>query len=554
MGEKEAVPFFTSLLSLGHYVDEQVSHLKEEMSFPAGQKPHIYDIGLRKFKKEVQELKNLSNEVNQNLKVVTNFSGYLESMQEHLNQQATDICKMERYLAKFGYVPLQTQVSEEQNAVKEKKEGLSIKQTLVTEDSQKSEEKPVSSSLVAEKSKDQVNISVPVIAQSNIGVKNTQPTNSRDGARLSVSLASLSRSHVTVDQWLAGIEESGNVTPDVLRKTSIRKKLLHPPVMEAGKSYQSSDGDKLQLETGLAVPHITDHKSKDTNLQIPTDPQFISVPKDSCCEYTPPCEPQFSEYTMQVLMMKPILGKKEESKNDIAEDTVSAAELKIACSVTPEEPGLSLFSSVKPQLTVASNEISTPEEPILPFQDYQASKRVVNTPEEPVLPNHQQRHLHSQREMMFEESAATIHKEKPVEQDVDKLKGVQKYHREFPCSPELSEITRSILSLTLQPQKDLYNTKSCHEQLRNQPISSSSNSKNIEHGPLERSISDNAYERKLLSRHSQDVTHPSELDQTSKMRWHHLGVSMEHFLNNDKLPLSPQLSDITQKIIGQIKK
>nr|XP_053641195.1 uncharacterized protein LOC128694871 [Cherax quadricarinatus]XP_053641196.1 uncharacterized protein LOC128694871 [Cherax quadricarinatus]XP_053641197.1 uncharacterized protein LOC128694871 [Cherax quadricarinatus] len=522
MDENQAVPFFTCLRYLCRNVDKQTALLKEELKLPAGEKPQNYDKGLRKIKNEVQDLKNLSVDVHHRLKSFGTFSSYLKSIQENLNLQAIDIDKLERYLSKFGYKPqknspvIQNDVTEtsdeKQNAVEE----CSIKQTEATAETLKQEGTPVLSDVTLRflQDKDLLYVKplkkVNTSASSNIDDKimeiKTPVRNPHDGAKLSVSLASLARSCVTVEQWLSGIEESIDLTPDIIpmHKMPLRKKVHLPSETNAEKCNESSEDHMTQLtQTPVIFSNVTGHESEDIMPEIPSDLQVKSASKKPCFEVSPE-EPPVYEYTKQIIM-KPFSIQQEQSTEDTSSNYTDAPIVKTACSVTPEEPSLSAFSSAMSRLIDESTDSYTPEEPVLSYQDYQSlpnlnSEINDNTPEEPVLSYQLKK---NKENVMSKESAEITNSGTP-----------QRPNSELPCSPQLSEITQSFLSLNLHSantlplhlQRDLYKTKSSHKQeskdKKVQSVYSASNDKYSKHTPLGRSFSDNSLRNQYLSQDS----------------------------------------------------
>nr|XP_027207968.1 uncharacterized protein LOC113801339 [Penaeus vannamei] len=114
MAESETRPFFLRLGTLCRYVDSQVMDLKEEL-VTHDLKPHNYDRGLKCLKNDVKDLKKLTKDLQPKLASIENFSSYLQSMQELVTQQATDIEKIEKYLLTFGYTPLPKQEKNAKN-------------------------------------------------------------------------------------------------------------------------------------------------------------------------------------------------------------------------------------------------------------------------------------------------------------------------------------------------------------------------------------------------------------------------------------------------------
>ncbi|XP_050704000.1 uncharacterized protein LOC126989453, partial [Eriocheir sinensis] len=98
------MPFFTQLESLSTHVETQVKALKQQLNQPPGKNPQTYDKGLSRLKTDIQELKELSEEVRKNLSSFNKFSGYLGDAKELVEEQMAGTEKMEQYLAQYGYV------------------------------------------------------------------------------------------------------------------------------------------------------------------------------------------------------------------------------------------------------------------------------------------------------------------------------------------------------------------------------------------------------------------------------------------------------------------
>ncbi|XP_064108036.1 uncharacterized protein LOC135216586 [Macrobrachium nipponense] len=100
--------FFTRLRKLCRNVDVSIGPLKESLSLPPRCAPQFYDKrNLNQLKKEVQDLKEMNEEMKKTQRSLQNFSNWLQSMQEFVGKQVDDIDKLEKYLVKFGYVPVE---------------------------------------------------------------------------------------------------------------------------------------------------------------------------------------------------------------------------------------------------------------------------------------------------------------------------------------------------------------------------------------------------------------------------------------------------------------
>lgn len=361
---------------------------------------------------------------------------------------------------------------------------------------------------------------------------------------------------MTVDQWLAGTEENVELTPDVLHlhKLPMKKKLIaiqYETAIDMRESKQPSDDQKNQSpQTPSADP------SPDSQVfeNKPSVPPIDNAPNVHCNAPPSPNEPQLSEYTMQLLAMN--LPKLEYGMQG-----ANSGPMKNIKIVTPEEPGLSSFSSHKSHKIITSKKDSTPK-PTLSYQEYQSSCATApnldnKTPEEPVL-SYQHGNITSHEDNGTpEEPTLSTDNKGPVENLATTLETPHRNHND-PCSPELSEVTRSVLSLSslslnpqsYQPRKNLYTTRNMHEQLKNtQSFSTLQSMQSSTYIPLRRNISENSLGSRYISQQSKNFELPREVNQNGK----NSGVTMEHFLGTDNIS-SPQLSDITQKVIGQMKR
>ncbi|KAG7155981.1 hypothetical protein Hamer_G012134 [Homarus americanus] len=552
MDGSQAIPFFSCLQSLSCYVDEQTAVLKEELKLSPG-----------------------------------NFSNYLETVQEHLIQQTCDIDKMERFLAKFGYVPLQqpskdprpnivvTTVAEgKQNVLDDQEKGTAEGPSEEVTTIGTSEGTPVLSNtgLLILQGKDVPEITATkqllMSTSSRCGniyetpvVRKTQSKQFHDEETTSVSDT---QSYLTVEQWLTGVEENNDMTPNfvTMHKEPVRE-LAQQANNYTNECDQLSDGEESQpSQTPLTIRPSNSRTPEVVTSQPPSDPQIENMPKSVINKPSTPNEPYLSEYTMQILAAIPSYCKDKRGTQDATDHLTDILLQKNTCTVTPEEPSLSC-SSVNPKITYTSKEVFTPEEPVLSYQQshssiVSASKMEDKTPEEPVLSYHPSENVDSHKENKTPEEPKrfTSYKRRPAaEQVMVRTNTPQRDLGELPCSPELSDITQSFLSLTrnslanpqsLAPRRDLYNTKSTNEQHKTlQPVHSLRVYEKPRHHPLGKSFSDNSYVNKQFHQ---------EVSQSGKVAWHLRGIPMEEFVGVDDVPPSPQLSDITQKIFGLMKK
>ncbi|XP_071550239.1 uncharacterized protein [Panulirus ornatus] len=526
MDENQTKPFFSQFRSLCKHVNEQIRDLKEQLNKPAGQNPQNYDRGLGILKKESQDLKKQSQEVREKLAEVTNFSSYLESVQELVNQQSNGIDKMEQYLKRYDYVPPQPKITAEKvdddkENVAENKEETSDRCSEETTTAITLYKSPVLSEVgqqvlqgkelpMLTPSK-QMNIS----AYNNLKTpvtSNTHPLQSSDITASSVSTSSLPWSNVTVDEWLTEAKETIKLTPDVLRvcKLPVKEKVQYKSALDMGEFKQPADNQKNQSHL---IP-FTGPSPDDQPFEEPSDSPVNNASNLPLNGPGSPSEPEYSEYTMQLLALT--VPKQESGMNVNSIDLMDTCPKKNIKSATPEEPSLLSFSSSNSRKIIMSGKDCTPEEPVLSYQHHLSFSTTSNvdneTPEEPVLSyQHGNSTSHHTDKRTPEEPTLSTAYEGPVDNLSAFLQTPHRSHSEVPLSPELSEVTRSLLSVSslslnpqsYQPRRNLYITRNMHEQLENKhSFSPSHGNKNSNHISLGRNISVNSLGSRYISQQS----------------------------------------------------
>lgn len=582
MPESETLPFFLRLGTLCRYVDSQVVELKEEL-VTHDQKPHNYDRGLRCLKNDVKDLKKLTEGLQHKLASIENFSSYLQSMQELVIQQATDIDKIEKYLLTFGYTPLPKQENNAKNCEvtvevtgpsSEQKECVSPdSRPPKEEDNPKAEGTPVLSKvgLMVVQGKEILTVAAPKPVQAPSKVHLETPITSKiqskcqDETKAIFSLSSLSHSYMTVDQWLAGVNEPVELTPDVLptHKKPMRERLP--------QHIQSEKRDLHQVETPPPRPKNPTPARETQRMEAPrptTPPasQRKAISVEACIVPSTPNEPQLSEYTTSLLSLinrKPVQEQEEPQ-------VPRARQLHAA---TPEEPGLSTFITKSPREEKKAERVYTPEEPALSYSEKKLAfvkdfNKENYTPEEPVLsykkPQNESENHKDERtpEEPFLSSAHT----KSYSQSMSSFPCVQNSYAASPSSPQLSNITQSVLSFVQNPvpfhnshrQTEQYHSHRNPTEPRKSEMPrlpsyhrSSSHPYNSEPGSFSRSMMDTlGYQTSF----SELTGNQDKAQKSAKPAWQRPGMAMEEFLKQDDVPASPQLSDVTQRIFGQTRR
>ncbi|XP_047475535.1 proteoglycan 4-like [Penaeus chinensis] len=575
MTESQTLPFFSRLGTFCRYVDSQVMELKEEL-VTHDQKPHNYDRGLRCLKNDVKDLKKLTEDIQHKLVSIENFSSYLQSMQELVVQQATDIDKIEKYLLTFGYAPLPKQEKDAKNCEvtvevtgpsSEQKKCVSPDRPLKEEDNPKTEGTPVLSNVglmvVQGKQIPTVTAPKPVQAQIETPIISKVQSKCQEETKPVFSLSSLSHSYMTVDQWLAGVNEPVELTPDVLPKHKM------PMRKQLPQHTQSEERDLHLVET---TPPRQENPTPARETQRMEAPRPMTPPasqrKDISVEaYSAPStpnEPQLSEYTTSLLSLinrKPIREHEEPQ----------VPYTRRLHAATPEEPGLSTFTTKSPREEKKSERVYTPEEPALSYSEKKLAfmknfNKENYTPEEPVLsykkPQGESENPEDERtpEEPFLSSAYT----KSHSQSMSSFPFSKKSYAASPTSPQLSNITQSVLSFVQNPvpshsshrQTEQYHSHRNPTEPRKSEMPrhssshrSSSHPYNPEPGSFSRSMMDTL---RYQTTYSELTSSQDEAQKSAKPARYRPG--MEEFLKQDDVPASPQLSDVTQRIIGQTRR
>lgn len=399
-----------------------------------------------------------------------------------------------------------------------------------------------------------------------------------------ISLSSLSHSHVTVDQWLAGLEDGVELTPDVIpANKQLHKKRFDFTQKHTEKPLQSAETHVHQ--TLLTVPSSSSQNLAGhvTPVQTPRFARTKEPSRDTPRDIGTPQEPELSEFTMRILSMVPA-AHKQDTKDTGNNPPVTTA--SVISTATPEEPQLSEFGCSRPKVTEEAKNVGTPEEPVLSHQVPAAgiSEQESCTPEEPVLSyqctstaaahsatsdtisdkpassTQQPVIMATARGQRMHSSNPTLSAAhgRPVDQLAPKAGTPLRSIAEIPDTPELSEVTQSILSLTNRygnsqshhPRKDLYHTKSVHEQhaAHSQFSSSVYDDGSSRNDKPQQNGCENSRESRSQLRQDSKLCNEK---QDGKL---HPVIPMEQFFGVSDIPPSPELSDITQKIIGQIKR
>ncbi|KAK3887214.1 hypothetical protein Pcinc_008692 [Petrolisthes cinctipes] len=513
--------FFGQLKTLCSQIDKNVSSLTFNLNQPAGEKPYSYDTTLKALNKDVQEVKTASKEIGKQLLPTSKFSDYIEAMEELLNTQKKDIDKMEHYLTKFGYTPLPKPV-----------ENLPMMEAAQN-DQQKMEEDcdrnvvggvlhgtPVLTSQLS------VNPLVQHIShQASASIK-SEPRDTPVSSRMERVGVEINVAPPDAETHKLGVnllsEENGNDAPTpviIPSNNSLRRNItvqeddqLHQPV---GHMYkQIGAGNWLQKPDG----HLSNQ------IPLPITPE----------------EPRLSEYTMQVLSSLRSAGS---NHNNTYSTSNVPHTIERGTTAIPADP-------IGSQLAYSEGEVCTPEEPTL-YNPISKSQFEYSSPSEPVLSCEvrQLKDIFSDNKTPEEPALScevglnkgNLRDNKTPEEPV-LFYGAGHRHGnnrenqtlEEPCSPELSEATRSVLSLTTRARQPSHQG----------PSNTTHYNKPRQHrvGP---SFSD-VYSQ-LSAKPSPDQQQPREPTYPSS-------TTMENFLDIDAIPPSPQLSEVTQRIFGQWRK
>lgn len=299
--------------------------------------------------------------------------------------------------------------------------------------------------------------------------------------------------------------------------------------------------------------------------QTPLANHSKNTHEEACSVPSTPSEPQLSEYTTSLLSLINHKPKQEREEPQMP----GARRLQAA---TPEEPGLSTFTAKSPRDEKKAERIYTPEEPALSYSEKKLAfvkdfNKENYTPEEPVLSykkpqGENKNHLDEKTpEEPFLSSAHT----RSHPQTMSSFPSPKKSYAASPPSPQLSDVTRSVLSFVQNPmpshsshrQKDLHSRRSPNEPRRSEMPHlhsyqrSNSHSYHSQPGSFSRTMMETV---NCQTNFSEAMSSQDEAQQSAKTAWHRPGMSMNEFLKLDDGPASPQLSDVTQRIFGQTKR
>ncbi|XP_068234500.1 uncharacterized protein [Palaemon carinicauda] len=616
--EEDGMNFFARLRKLCHDLDKNIDPLKESLSQPARNAPHLYDRGLNMLKKEVQDLKTINEDAKKTQRSVQTFSNWLQSMQEFIDSKEEEINKLEKYLVKFGYVPMERPVAatsgisptlsgqetttkehvpckkdiDSQNVKFEAKSQSAATSSLGIRDHQGPGEKSEASA--DDRSKKER-------SKPNVTDHKTTPASSQMRPsflkKRDLESCTYGSNSVTVEQWLEKVENCGfQVTPDVvqMRRVPMREKL------EVTQDYRSMPKYDISEELVPDDSAVISESSVDPQTPIKNS---ISTNKSSITNVcNTPVEPELSEYTTQFLksipygrLNKPSFQDKESNSNIIPSSISGQCDSEEASSLprkdvktpqnviskldkTPEEPVLSYLSAdlesgrtvnkfpEEPVLTYQPSkhgintevECRTPEEPVLSslskFTIADAPK--TRTPEEPVLSTQVSSMKQSaQADVVTPEepllsyqfydrkSVNTVNKGTPEEPVLSGYASAMlnssssQSHlgsqNDIPVSPELSDITRSLLSLQNKMNTNQYSCDTKPQFSRN--------------GKL---IPQTEYNKKSNWKGTNENVHDTK--PTDNYHLHRPSTKVEK-LRMDELPPSPQLSETTMRLLSLMK-
>lgn len=401
-----------------------------------------------------------------------------------------------------------------------------------------------------------------------------------------------------MEDWLAGGkggEESLALTPDVISTKIKQRNQPAPP----RKETELEESEHIQETPPQASTAATDH------MKAVSHEHVLAPPGSVLSKVTTPTEPMLSEFTTSIL-------------------TQFSREKALSGTSQPEEYGSGL---VEPKLT----EIATPEEPILLSQQnpslstYQEER----TPEEPVLHYKEDLPLSMMQQQKLEEPVLTYHKNLPYrirgpasDADIPKEPVILyqqmtpkallshstldrktkdsvppkvtlsylKDSDDVPKTPELSDMTRSILSLvpqqaTQQPHRDHhrdYQEPYLHRDYH-EPTQSQRDHHNPCYAPRDHNSHDEPHHHTRPAMHThhkpgqsfsaamnqlnrtgddenmwgarelQQQWSNASASQKEKAVWDRFQAGVDQYQKSG-IPPSPQLSDITQRILGQMKR
>ncbi|XP_076048138.1 uncharacterized protein LOC143029288 [Oratosquilla oratoria] len=556
---KPRVPFLVRFLEFGRTLDQEISKLKDDFSVPPRQRPQNYDRGIKELENETKALKEEMTQVQTQLKEVSTFASFIETTKEMVDQQAEDLKKMETYLQKYGYKPMQVEKQSEEVKKQSEEQDTSTDAAVETEESKPptplwKKASPVLSDITRDilmgkglpVYKSQIN---PGGTPFEITAKRHQLAENMNKMQEFATPSLADDSSSTGQSSLYEIKDSESslcITPEVVCQRGPKSR----PYLQARTITYTESDTQVQDSTDstsevTANMYTGKENSNPFSSQTPEEPILtaardmgrLRIGRDH--ENTP--EGPVLKYQSDVGKEKNTI---EASKTPEEPALVSAVAQSVVKSHiaqmsknTPEEPVLGYHRSVT-QCHVDHESNRTPEEPILS----QSGSRVIEnvTPEEPVMSSQYVRSVDPTRLAQ--------------NQIPDEINGSEKKNViERPESPELSDVTLNILSLTNSynnkpssvPCRDLYNIKtkrlqkevsqdrSCTEQNENLPVAHENEVQSIgvdchTEEPLPYSDQCNGDKNRTLGR--------------SKWAGSHISTLSE-------LPQSPQLSDITMSIL-----
>ncbi|KAK7075304.1 hypothetical protein SK128_000942 [Halocaridina rubra] len=587
--------------------------LKQDLSLPPGSTPYTYDRGLDIIKGDICSLKSITSKMDPAVKSITNFSSWLQSMQEIVNQQTEDFKKIENYLMRFGYSPT-VEISSTSTSKTETAENIvssdrraevhlmcSMRKTELKADKKSSTNHP-QIHLASMHSSEQVNNATKTLEYQNTPLT-TRAKVLQSYCPNSCGGSSYRLGHImTVEQWMYGNESNNfEITPDVLPMKRRNRE-------ERDKINKGKDCNNVLVTYGLSDPVPQDNE---TSLDI-VDTPVIPQTNNPLGNLRTPDEPALSEYTTQFLFPRLPTTKKENKfitekicknsnsrqvgsiighENNHSEQPARNITEKSClnhgespynpCSLednTPEEPLLSKQSysnhaeqtmSKTPEELVLSCHASiyhttvdlsimkepvllhqksrpvssglenkkTPEEPIISYQSMEQviTKNNTKTPEEPVLSSQCYSPITTMKEDIIE-----------GEKLCSSRTNVMNFDGNMPSSPQLSDITRSILSFQNQGYKmpPDFEEKAIDRFPFKQDKTTCLKDKSDIYGRSQ------FWPQTKLSPRENKFTYERKSEQEER-KWHHQGTSFERYLGIDDIPTSPQLSETTQKLCIQ---
>ncbi|XP_063845084.1 proteoglycan 4-like [Scylla paramamosain] len=597
--------FFGQLRSLCTDVEARLKVIKQEVSRPPGRAPHKYDEGLNRFKTDIQELKKQSEEIRERVVELNRFHGYLKDARQLVEEQAAGTHKMEMYCAQYGYVipkidldtPFKVKVTTPNGTTGDVKGSLgksggggSLQVTpelnVCTQLVMKGKRPPVlttgmktnteSSSLYPETPS-------ACMTPSKIPLAIKTPTTPRTPKTPFTPKTPKTpftpgpKPYMMMEQWMTGTAEdfpTTHDTPDTERNSET-----------AGGMETGEEGDIMQTptQTDDAEPDINSHSSAPGG------------PCNAPCSITTPTEPMLSSLTTLMLA-------------GMSEGVSKPVKMQIT---TPEEPVLHT-QHISVSVKNSYDENRTPEEPMLHYKNCIEEAAQQEMPEDPVL-SYQSNMPYGWKGsavpkepvLSYQRVTSTTPTQNPTyrrPRDARMFTPHTEMKDDNPCTPELSDMTKSLLTrLALQapsqlqqehrkeheehehPHRSLQEPPQPHREIKasaqltselrgmswprwNQqgaslPCRSIIGASQLHKGasqPHHQSFS--AAMNKLNTTWddenawgTRDTQHPWTTGGRDRPVGDKVQATVDPYLIDD-VPLSPQLSDITQRIIGQLRR